>query len=211
MDKGGRIANDVRTLSLAELAQFHAWFVAYDWAAWDHQIETDAQAGKLDALAEGALRDHAADASTVPRLLECYRSLPVPIQTLADQTYLRPPASGKRYGSKRKNACADRDDARWRWESGDGIRSEPDGAESKVGLFVEKKPRRFCWKPRIREWQDAVLRKLPSLIKHWEHVEAIVIKDWFAGVGDYCPQIGTNSGLGEKGLVTGPKSPEDRG
>jgi len=42
-----------------ELAQFRAWFLEFDWAAWDRQIEVDVRAGRLDAFAEQALHDHA--------------------------------------------------------------------------------------------------------------------------------------------------------
>jgi hypothetical protein len=55
-----RIEQDVRALSPVELARFRAWFLDYDWAAWDRQLESDVQAGKLDHLADRALRDHAA-------------------------------------------------------------------------------------------------------------------------------------------------------
>jgi len=55
-----KIEQDVRALSPEELAQFRAWFLDYDWAAWDRQLERDVQAGKLDQLADRALRDHAA-------------------------------------------------------------------------------------------------------------------------------------------------------
>ena len=55
-----KIEQDIRALSLEELAQFRAWFLDYDWAAWDRQLERDIQAGKLDRLADMALRDHAA-------------------------------------------------------------------------------------------------------------------------------------------------------
>ena len=51
-------------LSPEELAQFRAWFLEYDWAAWDRQIERDSQAGRLDDLAVKALRDHAARKTT---------------------------------------------------------------------------------------------------------------------------------------------------
>jgi hypothetical protein len=53
-----RIEQDIQALSLEELAQFRAWFLEYDWAAWDRQLERDVQAGKLDKLADRALRDH---------------------------------------------------------------------------------------------------------------------------------------------------------
>ena len=46
-------------LSPEELAQFRAWVLEFDWAAWDRQIEVDVRAGRLDAFAEQALHDHA--------------------------------------------------------------------------------------------------------------------------------------------------------
>jgi hypothetical protein len=59
-----RIEQDVRALSPEELAKFRAWFLEYDWAAWDRQLERDVQNGKLDDLAAKALRDHAAGKTT---------------------------------------------------------------------------------------------------------------------------------------------------
>jgi hypothetical protein len=64
MGKIEKIEQDVKALSPEELAQFRAWFLEYDWAAWDRQIERDAQAGRLDDLAAKALRDHAAGKTT---------------------------------------------------------------------------------------------------------------------------------------------------
>jgi hypothetical protein len=64
MGKIERIEQDVQALSPEELAQFRAWFLEYDWAAWDRQIERDAQAGRLDDLAAKALRDHSAGKTT---------------------------------------------------------------------------------------------------------------------------------------------------
>jgi len=64
MGKIEKIEQDVQALSPDELAQFRAWFLEYDWAAWDRQIERDAQGGRLDDLAARALRDHAAGKST---------------------------------------------------------------------------------------------------------------------------------------------------
>lgn len=58
------IEQQVQALSAEELARFRAWFLEYDWAAWDRQLESDVAAGKLDALADKALRDHAAGKST---------------------------------------------------------------------------------------------------------------------------------------------------
>jgi hypothetical protein len=44
-------------LSPEELAEFRAWFLEFDAAAWDRQFEQDAAAGQLDGLAEEALDD----------------------------------------------------------------------------------------------------------------------------------------------------------
>ncbi|MFO1432384.1 MAG: hypothetical protein U1F76_19960 [Candidatus Competibacteraceae bacterium] len=48
----------VKQLSSAELAKFRRWFSQFDADAWDAQIEADAAAGKLDALAEEALAEY---------------------------------------------------------------------------------------------------------------------------------------------------------
>jgi hypothetical protein len=64
MGKVEKIEDEVQALSPAELAQFRAWFLEYDWAAWDQQLERDVQAGRLDDLADKALREHAADKTT---------------------------------------------------------------------------------------------------------------------------------------------------
>ena len=64
MGKVERIEQEIQTLSPDELAQLRAWFLEFDWAAWDRQLERDVQAGKLDELADKALRDHAAGETT---------------------------------------------------------------------------------------------------------------------------------------------------
>jgi len=64
MGKVEKIEQEVQALSPAELAEFRTWFLEYDWAAWDRQLERDVQAGRLDDLAEKALRDHAAGKTT---------------------------------------------------------------------------------------------------------------------------------------------------
>ena len=66
MTKIEKIEQEVQALSLDELAQFRAWFLEYDWAAWDRQIERDSLTGRLDALAAKALQDHAAGKTTSP-------------------------------------------------------------------------------------------------------------------------------------------------
>ena len=64
MGKVEKIEDEVQALSPTELAQFRAWFLEYDWAAWDQQLERDVQAGRLDDVADKALREHAADKTT---------------------------------------------------------------------------------------------------------------------------------------------------
>jgi hypothetical protein len=64
MDKIEKIEQEIQALSPEELAQFRAWFLEYDWANWDRQIERDAEAGRLDDLAAKALRDHSAGKTT---------------------------------------------------------------------------------------------------------------------------------------------------
>ena len=64
MGKVEKIEQDIQSLSPQELAQFRAWFLEFDWAIWDRQIERDAEAGRLDDLAAKALRDHKAGKTT---------------------------------------------------------------------------------------------------------------------------------------------------
>lgn len=59
MGRVEKIEQQVQALSPEELAKFRAWFLEFDWAAWDRQVEQDGRAGKLDALAKQALHDHA--------------------------------------------------------------------------------------------------------------------------------------------------------
>ena len=58
------IEGRIRELSANELAAFREWFIKFDAEAWDRQFESDAKTGKLDRLAERALREHAAGRST---------------------------------------------------------------------------------------------------------------------------------------------------
>lgn len=53
------LEQQVQALSPEELAQFRAWFLEFDWAAWDQQIERDVRDGPLNRLADKALREHA--------------------------------------------------------------------------------------------------------------------------------------------------------
>ena len=52
-----QLEDAVRRLSPEDLVAFRTWFAEFDGDAWDRQFEEDAAAGRLDALAEEALRD----------------------------------------------------------------------------------------------------------------------------------------------------------
>ena len=47
----------VQSLSRNELMNFREWFMGFDAGAWDRQFQEDVAAGRLDALAEEAIRD----------------------------------------------------------------------------------------------------------------------------------------------------------
>ena len=64
MTKVKELEKQIEQLSAAELAEFRRWYTEFDAQAWDRQFEADVDAGKLDALAEKALREHAAGKST---------------------------------------------------------------------------------------------------------------------------------------------------
>lgn len=64
MGKVELIEQQIKELSPEELSQLRAWFLEFNWAHWDRQFERDVAAGTLDALAEKALRDHAAGKTT---------------------------------------------------------------------------------------------------------------------------------------------------
>jgi hypothetical protein len=48
----------VRQLAPAELAKFREWFATFDAERWDQQFDRDIADGRLDKLADEALRDH---------------------------------------------------------------------------------------------------------------------------------------------------------
>ena len=51
------IESAISKLSREELSALRAWFKEFDAEAWDKQFEEDVHAGRLDALADEALRD----------------------------------------------------------------------------------------------------------------------------------------------------------
>jgi hypothetical protein len=58
------ITDQLRSLSGDELREVRAWLDQYEDRIWDEQFEADVAAGKWDALAEKALRDHREGKST---------------------------------------------------------------------------------------------------------------------------------------------------
>ena len=64
MGKIENLERQIKELSAKELAKFREWFAKFDAEAWDRQFETDVGAGKLDALAEKALKAHASGGTT---------------------------------------------------------------------------------------------------------------------------------------------------
>lgn len=51
------IEGAITRLSESELSRLRQWFADYDQSLWDKQLERDASSGKLDKLADEALRD----------------------------------------------------------------------------------------------------------------------------------------------------------
>ena len=48
----------VTDLPADKLAEFRAWFESFDAARWDEQFEKDVKSGKLDQVAEKAIKDY---------------------------------------------------------------------------------------------------------------------------------------------------------
>jgi flagellar motility protein MotE (MotC chaperone) len=64
MTKLEAIEEEIKKLSVEELAELRDWLAEHDWAEWDKQIERDAASGKLEKLFTKARADHAAGKST---------------------------------------------------------------------------------------------------------------------------------------------------
>ena len=47
----------VRELNREQLTSFRRWFLEFDAEVWDHQLQEDIAAGRLDELGEEALAD----------------------------------------------------------------------------------------------------------------------------------------------------------
>lgn len=58
MGKIETIENEIEKLDDHSFAALREWFIAYDNARWDRQIELDSNSGKLDSMIEDALVEH---------------------------------------------------------------------------------------------------------------------------------------------------------
>jgi hypothetical protein len=56
MGKLEGLEDQIQSLSPEELARFREWFLEYDWSACERRFEADAASGKLDRMAEHALK-----------------------------------------------------------------------------------------------------------------------------------------------------------
>ena len=52
------IEDQIQHLDNPSFATLRNWFIEYEHARWDRQIETDSEAGKLDFLINEALAEH---------------------------------------------------------------------------------------------------------------------------------------------------------
>ena len=55
-----KIQSEIQTLPEADVRRLRDWLDEYEARLWDEQIESDAKAGRLDALADEAIREHRA-------------------------------------------------------------------------------------------------------------------------------------------------------
>jgi hypothetical protein len=51
------IERAIQQLPPDKLTEFRAWFAAFDAEVWDREFEEDVHSGRLDQLAEEALKD----------------------------------------------------------------------------------------------------------------------------------------------------------
>lgn len=51
------IETAIQQLNPADLKEFRRWFAAFDSEKWDREFDQHASSGRLDALAEQALKD----------------------------------------------------------------------------------------------------------------------------------------------------------
>ena len=59
-----QLEKTISELPADEFAKFREWFLAFDAERWDQQFENDVAAGRLDQLADEAIRQHQAGKSS---------------------------------------------------------------------------------------------------------------------------------------------------
>ena len=64
MSRVKNLEREIKALSPEEFAELRQWLAEFDAQAWDRQFESDVNSGKLNALAEKALREHAVGETT---------------------------------------------------------------------------------------------------------------------------------------------------
>ena len=64
MSRVEELEGKIKSLSSHELQELRAWLAEYDSEAWDQQFHADATSGRLDALADKALKDFSEGRST---------------------------------------------------------------------------------------------------------------------------------------------------
>ena len=52
-----QIEEEIKGLPQKDFSKLREWFLDYEYQRWDKQIEADIGSGKLDNLAQAALRD----------------------------------------------------------------------------------------------------------------------------------------------------------
>ena len=58
------IESQVERFDAKSFAAFRAWFIEYEHARWDQQLEEDSKAGRLDSLIGEAVAEYKAGSST---------------------------------------------------------------------------------------------------------------------------------------------------
>jgi hypothetical protein len=64
MSRVEELESQIKTLSPSEFQELRAWLAEHDAEIWDRQFDADVQAGRLDAVADRALKDFAENRST---------------------------------------------------------------------------------------------------------------------------------------------------
>ena len=64
MSRVEELEGEIKALSSHEFQELRAWLAEYDAEVWDRQLHADALAGRLDAIADEALKDFSEGRST---------------------------------------------------------------------------------------------------------------------------------------------------